>query len=364
MMSWSPTGQTEAIEVIADLYRLHGWESSPLGLAMRDAVLTRTSDQRRDLRLLSRQAIPLMIEGSYERSQFLSDSLAEEPDLELFSAGIGILNSYVDLEHRDPVFERLSNSKFSGKTVSSLLRQSGSDEHWDLQRSWMAGLMSCHLYERLPYATNVISELFANPDDAPAMVAAATSTAREIFSSTSNDSAREKMVALLATSARSLSASLRDMPESEGAQLAADSIIQEIYHASGAFKHSELEPSALQKLEWFEQFSEIFRDLSAVAHPHSVYHLIETLEFFIDEDPRKVFILIAASVKSESAFAYESLAVDAIVRIIERYLADHRQLLLEDSALMDELRRVLAEFTRVGWGEALRLAHTLGSAFR
>ncbi len=363
-MSWSPTGQTEAIEGIADLYRLHGWESSPLGLVMRDAVLARTSDQRRDLRLLSRQAIPLMIQETSERAQLLGDSLAEEPDLELFSSGINLLNSYVDLEHRDAVFERLSKSKFSGKRVSTLLKQSDRDENWDLQRAWMAGLMSCYLYAHLPYATKVVTEIFAKPAATPAMVSAATSTAREIFSTTSDDPGRDAMVALLATAAKNLNTLLRDMPGPEGAHLAADSIIQEIYHASGAFKHSEREPNALQKLEWFHQFSEILQDLSAAAHPHSVYHLIETLEFFIDEEPRQVFMLISSCVKNESAFAYESLAVDAVVRIIERYLADYRQMLLGDSAMMDELRRVLAEFTRVGWGEALRLAHTLGSAFR
>jgi hypothetical protein len=74
---------------------------------------------------------------------------------------------------------------------------------------------------------------------------------------------------------------------------------------------------------------------------------------------------IAAAVRAgeRGGYQYESLAVQVIVRITERYLADHRHLFAEHDDCRRDLVDILDAFVRAGWPEALQLTYRLSGIF-
>ena len=98
---------------------------------------------------------------------------------------------------------------------------------------------------------------------------------------------------------------------------------------------------------------------------HTAYYLIQALENFIPADPAGVFRLIVKSVMASSQFGYafESMGADVVVRIVEEYLADHRDV-FSDAARLDELMACLNLFVNTGWPAAQSLAFRLAEIWR
>lgn len=100
--------------------------------------------------------------------------------------------------------------------------------------------------------------------------------------------------------------------------------------------------------------------------PAATHHLIELYEFIADGDPPAVFDQIAALLVGPAAregYHFESLALDVVVRIVRRYLADHRDL-FENPARRTALIAVLQLFSDAGWPEALKLLYELPDLMR
>ena len=88
--------------------------------------------------------------------------------------------------------------------------------------------------------------------------------------------------------------------------------------------------------------------------PSVPLHLLETLESFISMDPRGVFLRIGRVVHggTSARYQYEQLDADLLVKLVERYLAEHRALLREDAACRQALLEMLDIFVRAGWPAA------------
>ena len=84
----------------------------------------------------------------------------------------------------------------------------------------------------------------------------------------------------------------------------------------------------------------------------------------MDIDPRGNLLRLAVIVRAGRNHRYESdrLAVDLIVRLIERYLAVYRHLFRGDADLQAALREILETF--VGWPSALQLIYRLDDLSR
>ena len=63
-------------------------------------------------------------------------------------------------------------------------------------------------------------------------------------------------------------------------------------------------------------------------------------------------------------YQFEGLAADLIVRIVERYLAEYRSLLVENIECRTALRESLDVFVQAGWPAARRLSYRLDDIFR
>lgn len=151
-----------------------------------------------------------------------------------------------------------------------------------------------------------------------------------------------------------------------------DCIAQETYFASGAYEpvgHKSPAQSPLhspQAIRFYEAAMPIFDQLTSVGLPSATHHLLQTLEFFIPIDPAGIFLRIGRVIRAGKlgGYHYESLAVDLIVRIVERYFAEYRTILRENKDCHRALIEVLDAFVEVGWPSARRLVYSLEVIFR
>jgi hypothetical protein len=148
-----------------------------------------------------------------------------------------------------------------------------------------------------------------------------------------------------------------------------DGIASEFYFATGIFQKSQGEEptvSQAQRERLYAEASTLLDQLCDVGFAASTHRVLGALEGFIALDPRGVFLRIARTVKAGQAGGYhgDSLGAALVVRLVERYLAEHRTLLQQD----DECRRALVEildiFVRAGWPAALSLTYGLQDIFR
>jgi len=198
------------------------------------------------------------------------------------------------------------------------------------------------------------------------LFSSSVSSLRALVSFSSEDPLRSKAFELVQSAAARLTVDLVESPADASVARAADALAQELYFASGAFDGGgdKPRPTPVQRTAWYVNGIVALEDLTAVTHPHSCYQLLETLEYFIDEDPPRVFRAVASTVKAESMFRFEDMGVQVTVRIIERYLAEYRNVFVAEPDLLTELRRMLEVFARVGWPAALHLSYSLGDVFR
>jgi len=151
-----------------------------------------------------------------------------------------------------------------------------------------------------------------------------------------------------------------------------DVAMSELYHASGAFDRqspSTTPPRFPQPVHqrFHREAHDLLDQMAEIDLPSVTHHLIETLEFFIPVDPRDVFLRIDRAIARggrQGGYQLESLAVDVVVRVVTRYLADHRELLHQDADCRRGLQRILDTFVAAGWPEARRLTYQLDDIFR
>jgi hypothetical protein len=148
-----------------------------------------------------------------------------------------------------------------------------------------------------------------------------------------------------------------------------DGVSAEIYFASGAFDEKQgKEPrtEGAQRERFYGEVAPVLDLLSDVAYPSVTHHVLETLEACVPIDPRGVFLRVARTVRAGQAGSYEtdSLGASLVVRLVERYLAEHRTLLQEDDECRGALVEILDIFVSAGWPEARRLTYGLQDIFR
>jgi len=151
-----------------------------------------------------------------------------------------------------------------------------------------------------------------------------------------------------------------------------DGIANQLYFASGAFdsdRRPDDEPlTPAQRTRFFSESEDVFALLAGVGYPSITHHLLKTMESFAgDRDKAKqVFLRVGRAVDAgrRGGYEFESLAVDLIVNLVERYLAEQRQLIQEDSQCREVLLSIINTFVQAGWSSARRLVYRLEDVFR
>jgi hypothetical protein len=152
----------------------------------------------------------------------------------------------------------------------------------------------------------------------------------------------------------------------------ADTISRELYFGSGAHQQSAagadraeaVAPGVLER--FLAEFREVLAELASVRHPAVTHHLLELLEALIPADPAEVFALVSLVTEGgvKVGYQFESLGEALLVRLVRRYLADHRDIFSERPEFRVALMDHLNSFAVLGWPEARRLAYDLPGLLR
>ena len=152
-----------------------------------------------------------------------------------------------------------------------------------------------------------------------------------------------------------------------------DTAAKEYYFASGAFESKQQssrpgqKPLASdEKKRFFEESKAIVDELAQLSFPSIAHSLLEALESFVAFDPRRVFLTSGQVVRSGigGGYQFEQMAADLVVHLVERYLAEYRDLLQSDEACRKTLVELLDTFIKAGWSNARRLTHRLQEIYR
>lgn len=183
-----------------------------------------------------------------------------------------------------------------------------------------------------------------------------------------------------AASAASHATLMQDQVEGEAREAAiatyraAESVIghlmNQLYFGSGAHADNHEFAVGLMSAETMRRFLDDYRpmlELLAASHePSTHHHLVELYEFLIPGDPALVFDALHALLTgsaSREGYHHESLASPVIVRMVTRYVADHRSI-FEDENRRAALVEILRLFSDVGWSDALKLLYDLPDLLR
>lgn len=183
-----------------------------------------------------------------------------------------------------------------------------------------------------------------------------------------------------AASAASYATLMQDQVEGEAREAAiatyraAESVIghlmNQLYFGSGAHADNRESAVGLMSAETMRRFLDDYRPmlalLAASHEPSTHHHLVELYEFLIPGDPAGVFDALHALLTESGAregYHHESLAAPVIVRMVTRYIADHRSI-FEDDNRRAALVEILRLFSDVGWSDALKLLYDLPDLLR
>ena len=151
----------------------------------------------------------------------------------------------------------------------------------------------------------------------------------------------------------------------EGVAHLLDSVGSNIYSISGAHD-DDASPGTQVLRRLYSESKEVIDELAEVGLPSLSHHLLQALEVLVPVDPRGVFRRIARVVHGgrKGGYQFDSLAEGVIVRLVDRYLADHRDLFRHDEEAREHLVRVLDTFVQAGSEGARRLSYGLDGIFR
>lgn len=120
------------------------------------------------------------------------------------------------------------------------------------------------------------------------------------------------------------------------------------------------------KARFLTDYADILALLRRSREPATQHHLIELYEHLIPGDPITVFTAIHAILTgpgAEEGYQFESLGSTAVVKVVRRYIADHRGI-FEDPERRAKLVEILQLFSEVGWTDAIRLLYDLPDLLR
>lgn len=162
-------------------------------------------------------------------------------------------------------------------------------------------------------------------------------------------------------------------PQFEAADRVLDQICNQLYFGAGAFdpgNRDEKEQPGLSSPESKQRFivdyAAILDILDRSSQAHTAYNLVGLYGFLAEGDPGAIFDRVAKlllGTGAQDGYHYEHLASEGLVKLVRRYLADHRGI-FDDAVRRAELIEILELFSGAGWPEALRLLFELPDLLR
>ncbi|TDD94151.1 hypothetical protein [Actinomadura rubrisoli] len=157
-----------------------------------------------------------------------------------------------------------------------------------------------------------------------------------------------------------------DTERANNAVKVANSVVQSVYYASGATNsdESQKQEASLTQKAFAEHAFPLLDGYSVVRHPSVTHHIIQTLDHISIHAPERALLVAVRAAGGDVHYAREPLALSAVLQLIQRYLADHRELIVSSPKCMTAVRTLLETFVRQGWDEAIQFAERLEDMFR
>lgn len=145
-----------------------------------------------------------------------------------------------------------------------------------------------------------------------------------------------------------------------------DFICRELYFASGASRNTQHAEPVIGENGlriFFDEVGEMLEVIGNNATPHTVYYLLQLMEFLLPIDAERAFDLTAHALCNggrKTGYQFESLGADLSAKLIGLFLADYKEL-FDDKGRRDALIECLEIFMDAGWPAARRLLYRLPS---
>jgi hypothetical protein len=364
MMSWSPTARRNGVSGAVRLFSRQEWRDSPHGPALERVVRSALDDDDRINRFHAAKAVRFLEPDPPAALALLRQWLLTEPESHVAAVltnGLATLAPDAPADVDAVVDEIMASSAWQARLAST--------DHGGLDpvEPFISLVLWLAITHETQAATGFTAGWFADPVVGVVPRRVFWKLRPWLSLPASRAAERSRAFDLVRTAAQALE-SLRVTAEAAEAadsyQIAAD-VVNQIYYASGAFGTTDNnhEPAPAQDGFAEEAFA-VLELLTEFKHPSIVHHMVETLGHLSPSMPRRSFLLIERTISAGDAYTYDSLAADTTITLIERYLAEFRDVLSSDAEVLTAVRRVLDAFVRVGWPAAVSLSYRLGDAFR
>jgi hypothetical protein len=159
----------------------------------------------------------------------------------------------------------------------------------------------------------------------------------------------------------------------EALQRVAHELGSRVYFASGSFDRSMAARGQRRdklteevRRRFLKEGTLLLGLLTKLRSPEVVHRTLEALAGYVEIDPRAVFLAAVRGIRegATTGYQFEPLAVNLVVGLVRRYLADYRALFRDDKECRTGLIEVLNIFVRAGWPEVLELTYRLEEIFR
>lgn len=364
--SWSSTPETSALTAARILLARPEWRQAH-GDWLRTSLLSHLDSSRWIYRYLSTCAISLLYTEPDELLSQVERRLATEPDDHVARALVRVLGRHLHARpvDVDGIFARLAAQRNSPYLVDP--GQDRSEFRRTLAEAVVQCLTTLAVRYSTPFAEATIRAWLSSPTSPVTTVILIAGCLRGILNPAdpSLRDAQRRAFDLLTLTVQPLQAAGAEPTQIPNALTIADAVAQEVYHASGAFKEQQDDESELGDPAVFASLAVPLLDgISQVHHPAVTHHIIQTVEHLSDAQPKPALLLAMRAVTEDSGYVAEPLGVDAVLKLINRYLADHRELVLGDPECTAAVRVLLEQFVRIGWPQAVQMAERMDELFR
>ncbi|MBY0480826.1 MAG: ATP-binding protein [Chitinophagaceae bacterium] len=372
---WSPTPRNEAADALVHLYIFEQSENN-LQL-LEDAVKNGNSVVRYN----AVRNIVLLADHQYAVYwKLITDRLAEETDSFTYAILIGNLKFYPpDIQQQAPEILNLieakeevfiSNTTFLEEYIKLLL--------WMMQR------------HKIPIASKKLWNAYSNPSFCRNIIFTMFERMHPSFPDNDyvgNPELYKEQIDIILHYADKASEELKsffnqaaqpDNPELKGMFTILDEIILRIYFQLDAKRlgnsgHS-LPVNQENRKHFYFRIKPVYEKIITLSGSipsggmitgHTAHYFIQSLNLMLADDPEAILEMITTitTLSLGSGYTFDSFAIQQMVELTEKLLADHRDLLLKDKPFKN-LIELLDIYIQSGWVDALQLLWKLDEVFK
>jgi len=386
MIAWDGTAPNLAVNGLTALLGRDEWRAHPDGERIRRLLRPFLDSADETLRMLATMSLPLLIEPETLTGN-LCERLSREHSAQVCEVLIGVLAARApnDPEGIDACLSRLAaNADWPTLTAEPEDRSIPLKErHSEVGDVLIQVLLHLAIVRTTSFASALLASWEQAPEERPATIGRLVAFCRSYLNPPSEKGAKvqarafdllanlaESCAAINATARQKLSSGTRpDVDQRQDAEAATwidHCIAQEIYHASGAFRHpnERSQPDERDVSAPFCSLSfPIIEILATVRNAAILHHLVQTLAFLSRREPRRAFMAVAKIAAPGSGYEYESIGEQEVLDLVELYLAERRHIILDDPQCLSGLRQILETFVSAGSDRAIRKVQDLAELF-